>query len=123
MLVLVAVVAVCFLSSVMATISGRNDGDSYRRAVALLKQSQRWNAMSAQDTNPIFAMRHSNFATAYLEAARTVASDEYIRRATGQDVTNMLDALARQHRKAIAKLGQACPNSLPKGTTVTSWLD
>ena len=123
LVVVVAVVGVCFLSTTMGALTGRSDGDVHRRATALLKQSQRWNAMSAQDANPIFAMRHSNFATAYLEAARALTSDDFIRRTTGQQVTDMLEALARQHRNAIAKLGQTCPKSLPKGTTMTSWLD
>jgi hypothetical protein len=125
----VATISLCILV-VISIVSkllngGERDGDkkTYTHARNLINQAVRWSAMATQDANPLFAMRHINYANAYFSAARSMVSDAGLEQATGRDIHQLANNLSRTQQKTMGMMGKTCPKSLPKGTTVTHWLD
>ena len=52
----------------------------------LIKQSAKYATTAQQDTTPAISMRNANYASAYLHAAKDIASDSQIHNSTGIDV-------------------------------------
>jgi hypothetical protein len=119
----VCVITLCMLFNFVGSSALRGRSDVYKKAYDLVKQSQRWLAMSVQDTNPMFAMRHANFAAAYLEAARHLVSDESLNKMTSKNVALLASSISKQQERSVASMGKQCPKALPKGTTMNTWLD
>ena len=113
--------------SIVSKLLHNDDRDgnkkSYSHARSLVNQAVRWNSMAEQDTNPLFAMRHMNYATAYLSAARSMVSDAGLEQATGRNIHNLSNYLNKSQQRTMGLVGKSCPKTLPKGTTVTNWLD
>ena len=124
MAMLVVIVAVFVLSTV-SRMQGSGDNSEKARYVyarQFVNQSVQWAAMYQQDTNPVFGLRHINYANAYLKAARNLVSDAGLERATGKDIHALEQSMRKMQQSAVASVAKSCPKTLPKGTTVTNWL-
>ena len=121
--VVCVLLVVAVLSRVLTGRTRTGSRETQAKAVDLMRQSLRWHAMSMQDTNPVFGMRHSNYATAYLEAARHLLSDEAIQRTVHKNVHVLKQNITKQQEHMVGLLGKQCPKILPKGTTISSWIE
>lgn len=119
--VLAALLLLSIVSRLLDTI-GTGDAKGHGHAKEFVKQSLHWSALCRQDTNPIFALQHINYAVAYLNAAKTLVSDASLEQTCGRDVHTLQSELRKMQQRAIGSLSKTCPKSLPKGTTVTTWL-
>jgi len=77
----------------------------------MMRAIQRFHYASAQDANPIIAARHNGYAIALIGVLRDLASDEEIKKATGEDARLLhreIMAVQDQHEgmafKALAAL-------------------
>lgn len=90
----------------------------------LLQEATRWQAMSKQDQNALYAFMHSNYAVAYANAARQIMSDDDIKKNIGfnmQELTMELDGTQQATHQGLTQL---CPSLQPNTTysIATGWL-
>jgi hypothetical protein len=64
-----------------------------RAAEELLHQSLHWRDVALQDADPALRLQHAAAAATLLQAARTVACDADLERASGMDVARLARAL------------------------------
>ena len=114
--------------SVITRVVNSNPGrahspDLLLRGGALMKQAFEWHAQSQQDTDPLFAMRHSDYALAYLNAARSILPDHALQRLSGIDVHDTVVALEAHQNAHTGTMSKICPPSNPKKkTSSVSWV-
>ena len=75
----------------------------------LIKQSARYATTAQQDTSPVMSMRNANYATAYLHAAKDIASDSQIHNATGIDVRKFKEHITNVQDMEVRKTSETCP--------------
>lgn len=121
----IAVAGIFCLSIVAKMVGGSgpsSNREKYSAAKGLVNQAVKWASMANQDSNPVYAMRHTNYANAYLIAARTLVPDSGLEQATGRDIHSLEASLRKLQSECVAVLSKTCPKTLPKGTTITNWL-
>lgn len=93
--------------------------------VALLRQAHEWLATSQQDGTPMVALQHANFAMAYLNASRHVASDLVLEQHAHLDVHKLSRKIDARQKSALAALQKACPKLSRKQfqTPSSAWID
>lgn len=92
-------------------------------AKALVAQAIEWHHFADQDDNPMFAVRHADYAVAYLNAARRLLPDDVLQRLTSIDIFETMVALEAHQQQRSRRLQKACPTINPNGNTSTvSWL-
>lgn len=79
----------------------------------LYRQSARYAVAASQDEQPVIAVLHSNYAMGYLLAIKDLVTAEEFKRATGKDLLNFEQELARIQDRATLKLVGACPGLVP----------
>lgn len=90
----------------------------------LVRQALYWNNVASQDENVMFASRHSDFAVAYLSAARSILPDAVLERATNLEMHDVANKLESSQREKAKRLSATCPKSNPKGSTTSSnWIN
>ena len=118
-LLVISVVTKLLNYNVTATYSNEH----LKKGRLLVRQSLQWHAMAEQDTNPFFAARHSNYAIAYLSAARSLLPDQILQKIANVDVHDMALILESAQREHAKNLNQRCPKGNPDGTTNSvKWL-
>lgn len=73
-------------------------------AKSLLEQAYKWNSISEQDQQPLYSLQHSNYAIAYLNAARHTSDDTTLERMSGLDIHKLykkIDENNKTHLKAL----------------------
>lgn len=108
---IVLTVIVITLVSVLANNAGGDSvgatgGKSHTKQ--LVQQAMRMKETALQDGNPVTAFTHTNFAIAYLNAARLVSSDQEIEGETSVHVQEMLAKLDKQQAEIIQQLHGQC---------------
>tara|TARA_B100000683_G_C12481840_1_gene551672 strand:- start:1702 stop:2130 length:429 start_codon:yes stop_codon:yes gene_type:complete len=102
-----------------------------RAARELLGQSQTWSDMAAQDQESLYKLQHTCMAAAYANAARVLAADDELLRASNIDVHQKLRELEAAQRKLVSKMSKGTPSVVDKakvakakGTDIggSSWL-
>lgn len=90
----------------------------------LVQSSAQWNSSSLQDNSKILALMHANYAMAYMNAARSLASDSQIETWTHARMDELLREQQESQTKAIQSLGNDCPNTMPPGLSAvyTGWI-
>lgn len=119
--VVVLFAACCAAKAASALGVGEGGAEKAEKGKQLVLQAVRWASQSSQDSNPIFQQRHANYAVAYLASARSILPDAALSQAAGVDVHELASKLASLQQKTAAKLGKACPKTLPKGTSLSHW--
>ena len=80
----------------------------------LMRQSARWTMASNKDANPIIALQHANYGSAYLWALRDIASDKEIEEATGVNVSKFKDEIIKEQNAITKHVMNLCPKTGPK---------
>lgn len=75
----------------------------------MLEQANQWLYVSLQDQNAQSKSQHISFASAYLHAARHVASDAILERLTGIDIHELQSAIETQQRSSSKEMVRQCP--------------
>lgn len=88
----------------------------------LIAQATQWHSLSLQDTNEVFAMRHANYAIAYMTAARRIMSDIELEQISGKNVHTLLNDMNSTQKKTVGALCKSCKRVMPKGSTISTWL-
>ena len=78
------------------------------QAREMLRKAATYAFQAEQDHNPIIAMKHANYASAYLEVFKDLSSDRGDK--TKIDVPMLLSGIARLEKNCIAVLGGQCSN-------------
>lgn len=76
----------------------------------LVKQSARYAVTAQQDSSPVMAILHANYAVAYLYALKEIASDSHIHNSTGIDVKKFTEHIKNVQDMVTKKTSEKCPN-------------
>ena len=93
--------------------SRRADIKKYKlfKVSELLKSAQKFKEASLQDSNAIVRVMHANYAQAYFNAARILASDDEIQDREGIDMEDFIKDLENTEREGVNSLGKLCKKS------------
>lgn len=80
----------------------------------LARQTIRWATASIQDSEPIVAVLHANYASGFAQALRQVASDSAIQRATGLDAQALEARVVAIQDRVTERLMARCPKLRPR---------
>ena len=80
----------------------------------LYRQAARYAVAASQDQQPVIAVLHANYAMGYLLALKDLVTAEEFKRATGQDLLNFEQEIARIQDTATLQLVKASPNLVPE---------
>ena len=75
----------------------------------LIKQSAKYATTAQQDTTLAISMRNANYASAYLHAAKDIASDSQIHNSTGIDVRKFKEHITNVQDMVTKKTTDSCP--------------
>lgn len=91
---------------------------------ALIKEAAQWSTIAQQDSNPLLALMHATYGTAYLNVARRLHTDSEIEAASNLRVEEFSATLLANQQAAVQKLLTLCPMSTPAGLAAlqTGWL-
>jgi tRNA G26 N,N-dimethylase Trm1 len=91
---------------------------------ALIKEAAQWSTIAQQDANPLLAVMHATYGTAYLNVARRLNTDADIEQATNVRVEEFSSTLQANQQAAVQKLLTLCPMSTPAGLAAlqTGWM-
>lgn len=87
-----------------------------KRARSLVTQAIHWHQVAEQDTNPLFAMKHSDYAIAYLNAARSMLPDNILEKNCNTDIHELSNTLEMHQREQTKLVTGICPNSNPEAS-------
>ena len=107
------------LALVSKTIGSGSSAETVQRGRDLLAQSVEFSKLAEQDSVPLFQLRHTAMALAYLSAARSVSSDEGLQRG-GVDVHHMATKLEKSLTTITKRISKTCSSSNPKKESITS---
>jgi len=101
---------------VLSVLSNHDKKDKRRYSPKFVKevnravqQANQWMSQAKQDTQPLFALMHINYAIATANALRRQVSSEEIKRMTGVDIEELIYLWESEQREAIQKIGALCP--------------
>ena len=80
----------------------------------LMRQSAKWTMASNKDRNPIVALQHANYGSAYLWALRDIATDKEIEEASGVNVMKFRDEIVKEQDAITKHVMELCPKTGPK---------
>ncbi len=103
------VVGTVAILSLLARWTERTTG-GYDTGVAktvkrLISQCKRWDVAARQDSDPLLALTHCNYAIAYLEIATLLLPEAEVERCTGENVTTMHFDMEKHQSALMAGLG------------------
>lgn len=70
----------------------------------LIRDAMQWKQKCDMDQDPRAALMHSTYATAYLDAARTLTSDANINRDNHIDVEKLNESLQQRQQQAVQSM-------------------
>jgi hypothetical protein len=85
----------------------------------LIRQSARWSTASKQDENPMIAVLHANYGSAYLWALKDIATSEQIKYSTGINLMKFERDIVNAQDIATKKMVKTCPSFAPEKTYLT----
>ena len=75
----------------------------------LVRQSARYATAAQQDSSPVIAVLHANYAAAYLYALKDIATESQIHNATGIDVKKFKEHVTNVQDMVTRKTSEKCP--------------
>lgn len=107
-LVIIGIVLLFCLLLYMTT--SNDDGDKERVIKTLYRQCARWSTASTQDTNPLVANLHANYAAGYLWALEDLYSANDITAVIGKNHKTFRSEIQKNQDITTRKISSACPN-------------
>lgn len=87
-----------------------SNSDKERIIKTLYRQCARWSTASTQDTNPLVANLHANYAAGYLWALEDLYSANDISAVIGKDHKIFRSEIQKNQDITTRKISSACPN-------------
>jgi len=75
----------------------------------LVRQTARWATAAQQDTSPLIALLHANYAAGYLWALKDIASETQINREGGIELRKFEEHILNVQDATTKKVLKACP--------------
>lgn len=118
-----------FVVAILSKWTGSNGTPQYSRKFVkqlnrVVNQASKWHATSKQDIDPVLRLMHANYALAYAQTARSLASDASIENMTGIRLSELMYHLEDEQRESLQNLVAQCPNVKPSGilSTGSAWM-
>lgn len=73
-------------------------------ARTLMDQAAKWHQTAMQDSELLYKLQHTDYAIAYLHAARHAADDTTLERLSGYDVHTLQRAIEKEQKQALKTL-------------------
>lgn len=83
-----------------------------KQTQALIRQTARWTVASQQDTSPMIALLHANYAAGYLQALELITTEQEINQFTS--LQELRKKVYGTQDKAARQVVASCPNYLGK---------
>jgi len=75
----------------------------------MVRSCSRWAVASLQDSSPLIAVLHANYAAGYLWALQDCFTDDQIHNATGIDIIKFQKSITRVQDISTRRLVSVCP--------------
>ena len=113
----IALVVFVALISRFSTSHSKYSRQTIDHVKTLLKQSLRWKSIAEQDSQPLIAFAHSNYATAYLHAARISLNYQHqdLEKMSQLDISKTIANLEENQQRLLDRIGQVCPKLAVRG--------
>lgn len=106
--VIIVIVIVIVMTSVYFRITKRKcKKEKPMEIKALVRQIARWSVASQQDTSPMIALLHANYAAGYLQALELIATEDEINEI--QNVQELRKKVYTIQDKAARMVAVSCP--------------
>ena len=115
LLILFSVILIAILSKWTGSNNPKYSQRFTRQMNRIVQQANKWHTTSKQDGEPILQLIHSNYALAYANVARALASDETIQQMSGVKLGGLIHYLEEDQQKALQKVMAQCPDVRPVG--------
>lgn len=99
------IVGVCILAGYFFIKGGGRSSPIQK----LVRQTARWATAAQQDSSPLIALLHANYATGYLWALKDVASEKDINRVAGINLRQFEEHILNVQDSTTKKVLKACP--------------
>lgn len=121
---LVLIVMLSFWGAAASTETARPSKRFERRLQGLMSEAAQWSAASAQDTNALLALVHATYGVAYLNVARSLASDADIERHCNLRLDEFAGQLTNTQQSAMRNVTGQCKSLAAPGLASlhTGWL-
>jgi hypothetical protein len=122
--ILVGLVVLSLLFGSGSTMHSSSLSDSDQVTKSLIKEAAQWSTVAQQDSNPLLALVHSTYGTAYLNIARHLGSDDDIARSSNLNLGEFRNTLSLNQQAAMRALLAQCPMMAPAGIAAlqTGWV-
>ena len=98
------ILGLALLSKWTERTSGAYSSSTSRSVARIMKNAQRWDAVSRQDNDHLTALMHSAYALAYAQVALTLLPEPEVERASGIDVKTFENSVEQFQSQLIAEL-------------------
>ncbi len=92
------------LAVILKFVEQKSRGHDEDIASSFIDQANKWYNMSLQDKQSVYGMQHVDYAIAYLNAARHIASDTSLERSTGLDIHKVYRKISDHQRNIVREL-------------------
>ena len=123
-LVLGAVLLISLMSIWTVGSPGHVHGTTAHRLQTLVSEAARYCVQADQDTNPLIATLNATTGKALVTAARTLASDNDIRRVCKVQASELMQSCQTKQQNAMQHVMMKCPEIAPDSdvSISTGWL-
>jgi hypothetical protein len=109
--ILCVAVVLCLVVTTRKDIVKNNSNAT--NVTGLVRASKQWLEASTNGSNPLASLLHVSYGAAYLNAARSIMSDEDIELATGVNVSQLVTIIDRRQKAVIEQLKPATVSRPP----------
>lgn len=89
-----------------------NTKEKKKQTHALIRQTARWTVASQQDTSPMIALLHANYAAGYLQALELITTEQEINQFI--NLQELRKKVYSTQDKAARQVVDSCPNYVGK---------
>jgi hypothetical protein len=95
-----------------------------RQLKRVMSQASKWHTTSRQDMDPVINLIHADYALAYANVARSLASEVALEKTSGIKIRDFVYQLESDQKKAVQNLVSQCPSLKPIGIFATgnAWM-
>ena len=118
-----SIVAISAISKWGKNYTKRFSKQFVNKISALAKNAKFYYESAQQDTKPLLQLIHANFAVAYAQTARLLATDDEINAIARINMQELVFAAQKAQRKAISACKHACPKLDAPPNNVGAFVD
>lgn len=119
--VIILVLVISWLSNMTRPIGQQKQSNLPEQ---YLQESSKWSAIARNETNPILALVHINYALACANVAKDLSSEQYLTDIMGIEFQTYLQDCITLQDQTIRALGSTCPELKPhtKFAVTSGWI-